>query len=388
MKNTKVKIIVLFVIICLVLSLNIHAVSAPFLRITGEKNVEVNKTIQLKAEYGATNDMYIEGTEIGEFYGDDVTNECTWTSRDYSIATVDSKGKVTGLKEGTVIINAKYNDESSGEEYEENYEIVVYEESELESTGIYFFRSIPTKANILNEEQSIVLNLRNIPNTEKQNVNIEIEDENIAKIKKIDVSDTEDSSIYINVKYLALGSTKLNATLEYNGELYKDSYNIYVIESLYSIKLRAKDDEELPLELKIGEELQLKATFEIYGGSVLPKDITKDENVIWTSSDAKIAKVDKNGLITAVGEGNATIRVSYKVGEETVSEKYDIKIVDPNKKNNSNEENKNKDNDATTSNKKIPKAGKSITTIMIGIIAINIIRAIIYKRYNNYKDIK
>lgn len=53
--------------------------------------------------------------------------------------------------------------------------------------------------------------------------------------------------------------------------------------------------------LQVGETVQLVAT-------VLPEDASNN-TLIWESSDASIAEVDANGLVTAIDEGEATITV-------------------------------------------------------------------------------
>ena len=60
--------------------------------------------------------------------------------------------------------------------------------------------------------------------------------------------------------------------------------------------------------LNEGETLQLTAT-------VMPEDAT-DKSVIWATSDATVATVDQNGLVTAVAPGSATITASTVDGSE------------------------------------------------------------------------
>lgn len=52
-------------------------------------------------------------------------------------------------------------------------------------------------------------------------------------------------------------------------------------------------------EIIVGETVQLKAT-------ITPSDAT-DQNIVWTSSKGKVAKVDSKGLVTAFAEGKTTI---------------------------------------------------------------------------------
>lgn len=64
---------------------------------------------------------------------------------------------------------------------------------------------------------------------------------------------------------------------------------------------------ELKMTKNLKEKLEAK---------VLP-DTAKNKNVKWTSSNEDVAKVDKNGEITAVGVGNATITVTTEEGNFT-----------------------------------------------------------------------
>ena len=78
-------------------------------------------------------------------------------------------------------------------------------------------------------------------------------------------------------------------------------------------KKAGKDVEKVSLEkteasLKVGEELDLKAT-------ITPLD-AEDQELIWTSSDPSIVTVDKNGKIKALKEGKVTVTVTSKNGKK------------------------------------------------------------------------
>ena len=138
--------------------------------------------------------------------------------------------------------------------------------------------------------------------------------------------------------------------------------------------------------------------FHTYGGSLLPEDVTS-KGVTYTSSNEKVVKVDDKGLVTAIGEGTATITAKYIVGDETISVKYELKITDPTKSpvnpgnsseptNLSNTDSPTIKSDPTTSPTILPKTGENATMMIIGIILIVAISMIMYKKYKNYKDIK
>ena len=71
--------------------------------------------------------------------------------------------------------------------------------------------------------------------------------------------------------------------------------------------------------LNIGEDTQLNAT-------VNPENAT-NKNVIWTSSDETVAKVDENGKVKAIGSGEAIVTVTTIDGAKTAT--CNIKVKEP-----------------------------------------------------------
>ena len=63
------------------------------------------------------------------------------------------------------------------------------------------------------------------------------------------------------------------------------------------------------IKLEIGKKEKLEAT-------ILPKDAT-DKTILWNSSNEKVATVDKNGNITAIGKGTAIITAKTSNGKES-----------------------------------------------------------------------
>jgi len=59
-----------------------------------------------------------------------------------------------------------------------------------------------------------------------------------------------------------------------------------------------------------GLTLQFTATVKYADGT--SKNVTKDASIIWNTSDADIATVTKEGLVTAVDEGLVVISADYK----------------------------------------------------------------------------
>ncbi|PID88408.1 MAG: hypothetical protein CSB06_00215 [Bacteroidia bacterium] len=83
-------------------------------------------------------------------------------------------------------------------------------------------------------------------------------------------------------------------------EKYKSAGQWKSFENIIDVEVTGISLSETKKELKVGETATLTATVE-------PSDAT-NKNVTWISNNYKIAKVDKNGLVTAVSEGTAIIK--------------------------------------------------------------------------------
>ena len=90
-------------------------------------------------------------------------------------------------------------------------------------------------------------------------------------------------------------------------------------------------------EVGIGEDIvivQKENKKTIFRGRTLQLDIQGVESlshltnrdVEWSSSDKKIATVDSNGLVTAVSDGNATIKAVYATDTKTYESTYEITV--------------------------------------------------------------
>ena len=82
--------------------------------------------------------------------------------------------------------------------------------------------------------------------------------------------------------------------------------NFYYIRGIGEIMVESITLNESSYQLTIQETIQLNAM-------VLPEEAT-DKSVIWTSSDNMVAKVDENGLVTAIKVGQAIITATTSNG--------------------------------------------------------------------------
>jgi len=190
----------------------------------------------------------------------------TWGSSDVSVATV-SDGKVTAKKSGTAIITAK-----SGSCIAEcTVTISVDVESvTLDKTSLSL---------AVGETATLTATVKPDDATDK-NVSWTSSDESVAKVDNGNVS--------------AIEAGKATITAKCGGKTAECAVTVTVPVS--SIIL-----DKATLSLAVGETATLIAT-------VKPDDAT-DKNIIWTSSDESIAKVE-SGKVIALGVGNVMITAS------------------------------------------------------------------------------
>ena len=120
-------------------------------------------------------------------------------------------------------------------------------------------------------------------------------------------SDEKIAKVDENGKVTAAGAGKVTITVTTKDGGFKATCEVTVRnEEVPVVKVTGVSLDKILAELKINESVELKAT-------ISPADATNKE-VTWTSSDEKIAKVDANGKVTAVGAGHATIIVTTKDG--------------------------------------------------------------------------
>lgn len=250
--------------------------------------VEVGKTLQLYALTAHGNEMHLPDNpdSTGWFVDEINLSGITWSSSDTTIATIDSQGKLTGLKEGKVTITALNNNPTYPEETQITSEFEIIKSS--------------------------------------------------------------------------------------------DTTN-------YFLKISSNDNTSLPESMKVNDKLQLKVILNSDNESIEPLDVTS-KGVTWTSSDEKIVKVTENGLLTAIGKGQATITATYKIEDKTLTATYAVKVnessttpVTPGKK----------DDPTIAPSKNLPNTGIGLTIALIGSIVLIIICGIaVFSKYKKIKDVR
>lgn len=215
------------------------------------------------------------------------------------IATVDSKGKVKGLKNGTVTITVTAAD---GSKKKATCKVGVYTAKIKKAT-------VSPSKKTLNVGQSVALKTK-VKSPSKGVANLFTWTSSNKKVASVDANG--------KVKALKAGTATITGTAA-DGSKKKVTCKI-------TVKQPVKEISITPASAQISEGQTVTLT-----ANVSPADAS-DKNIAWTSSNAEVATVDGNGVVTGKKAGNTTITAtatdgSGKSASATVNVK--AKSVDP-----------------------------------------------------------
>lgn len=223
---------------------------------------------------------------------DGTGNTVEWKSSNTSVATVDQYGQVLGVSAGDAIITANAGGKSA------SCKVTV---------------DVPLKSVTITGDQT---SIRKGATTQLK-VSFEPEDTTDSKEVVWVSDDSEIANVNQNglVTAIADGTTIIRAKV---GD----------IEGTYSITV-----EEIPLQ-----SIEMKNEITIHRGQTetlqityIPENTTDDRTVNWSTSDSKIATVDGNGTVQAVGKGQAIIKatVGGKEASCTVTVDVPLESIEP-----------------------------------------------------------
>lgn len=211
----------------------------------------------------------------------------TWSSDDEKVLFVDQNGQIRGIKEGTANVKAVV----GGKETTKQITVEEIHINSIAINGDQEFEMIKNQTKNL----SVTINPENT--TDDKTVTWKSDNEKVAKV------DNEGK-----VTAIKEGEAKITATVGTN----ETSVKINVKE----IHINSVVINELDSEFTRGDEFKFTATY-------TPEDTT-DENktVEWSSSNANVGKIDKEGNFVAIKEGETTI--TAKIGNIKAERKITV----------------------------------------------------------------
>ena len=211
----------------------------------------------------------------------------TWSSSNETVATVDENGKVTAIAAGTANISATCGEKSVTC-------AVTVTDLQIPMTGI----------ELTTDKTEIKVGA-----TAQLTTTVAPADTTDDKTVTYTSSDATIATVDANGKVTAVKPGKVTITAKVG--TFTDTVEITVpVVPVTSIDLKVDKT-----DLEKGDIVNVVAT-------VNPADTTEDKTITWTSSDTKVATVDANGTVTAVGGGNATITAT--IGEVTATVKFNV----------------------------------------------------------------
>lgn len=199
--------------------------------------------------------------------------EVTWSTSDESVARVNAKGGVTGVKGGVATITA---------------------------TSVDSGKTATCKVTVRQSPEEITLNKKTITlnvNTSETLVATVLPENTYNKAVTWSSSDETVATVDKNGKVTShkTGECKIFAKASDDKIIAECKVRVFVLAEKVQLNTAL-------MTMQKGQALTLKAT-------VLPENAS-EKAVTWTSSDESIVKVDKNGKVTTLKAGTATVRAS------------------------------------------------------------------------------
>ena len=225
----------------------------------------------------------------------DDSKDLTWISSDDTVATVDENGAVTAVGGGTATITAMLNADESI-----YAECVVTVSVPLESISVE--ADGDTDSLEVGDTVKLTVGYNPEDTTDGKDVTWTSSNEDVATVDENGV-----------VTAAAGGTATITATSAANADI-SATCDIKVLKHTESITLSQAEDMIL---MKNESSDPVTVTFD-------PADTDDSKEVEWTTSDADVATVDNNGVVTGVAEGTATITAKVAAGEGTASASFDV----------------------------------------------------------------
>lgn len=253
------------------------------------KKASCNVTVESKAVPVTSITVAADAAEIWE--GDKTAVKATvspdgatdksvsWSSDNTAVATVDASGNVTGVKGGTATITATANDGSG-----------VKGSCKITVKGLVKTITLDPATKTVLEGESFTIKATVAPDdAADKSLTWTSSDESVATVKDGAVVTLKAGTATITATANDPGKASASCALTVNGKVKSISFDCGASANVWK-----------------GEKLTIVATVE-------PATAT-DKTISWKSSNESVATVDANGIVTAVGNGEATITATANDG--------------------------------------------------------------------------
>jgi len=214
----------------------------------------------------------------------------TWTSSNAEVATVDSVGNVKALKEGEAVVKIAVDKIEAQCKVLVNKEVIHVENVTLNETSLELFEG------------------------ETFQLTFTVEPEN-AMYETVVWTSTDETKATVDETGLVTAISAGAAGIKLQVDDADATCILLIKKAIPHVENVVLN--ETSIELTEDDTFQLAFTIE-------PED-AEYETVTWTSSNESVATVNENGLVTAISEGNAEIKVSVDDVEATCNVKVNAK---------------------------------------------------------------
>ncbi|WP_435247756.1 Ig-like domain-containing protein [Vibrio sp. nBUS_14] len=219
----------------------------------------------------------------------DVSNDTNWSIDDTSLASIDDSGLLTIYGEtGTLEITATYNEQTAKE-------IITIVSSPIEYISISP-RDISLSNGLTEKLQAFLIfeSGESLDVSSYSSINWLSNDPLIASVDKAGLVTAE-----------SLGTTNITITGTFNGEVFDDTIAVNVNNAVINELIIT------PRNHVLSETQSLQLLGEVTLSNSKTVDVTRSEEISWTSDDPSIAEITSSGIVKGNSPGQTIIRANY-----------------------------------------------------------------------------
>ena len=224
----------------------------------------------------------------------------TWKSGKTSVATVDSEGRITVKKAGTAKITATANDGSGKSAYVTVVVAKQVTEIKPKDDAVDIMLGCSKSKQLSVTYLPLSATTKKVKWTSEDPGSVSVSSKGVIKAKKYIKNDKG----YVTITASAMDNSGVEC-----------AFRVYVTAPVNKVEITREGCEYtsiVGLDYDVNEaKINLQATLKTQSNSTL-----EGQNVTWKSSNTKIAKIDKDGVVTGLAKGKVTITATATDGSK------------------------------------------------------------------------